>query len=83
MILPRRDTGMGRDDILLELMIAQIDPMVWYVHFGEVPPWEARCTDCADHREGVCKGGREPVGCMKGIGEPEMSSHPRSKDRSI
>ena len=68
---------MLQDGILLELMIAQIDPMVWYVHFGKTPPWEARCPDCTDHREGVCRGGREPVRCMQAIGEPGMSPHPR------
>ena len=53
------------DQVLVELMIAQIDPMVWYVHFGELGSWEAGCRDCTDHKHGLCRGGRDPVQCMK------------------
>ena len=53
------------DEVIVELMIAGIDPAVWSVHFGELGPWEATCGDCADRRQGLCQGGRDPVECMR------------------
>ena len=50
---------------MVELLIAGIDPTLWFVHFGDLGPWEARCGDCTDLRQGLCGGGRDPGKCMR------------------
>ena len=42
-----------------------IDPLLWYVHFGDTPLDRAECADCADFLFGFCRGGREPRECMR------------------
>jgi len=41
-----------------------IDPLVWYIHFDKRPD-KATCKDCVDYKSGVCKGGRNPLECMR------------------
>lgn len=41
-----------------------IDPLLWFVHFGDILPENARCEDCADFLAGVCHGGHAPWRCM-------------------
>ena len=57
--------SMKEEEIMVELLIAGIDPTMWFVHFGELGPWEATCRDCMDLRHGLCEGGRRPVECMR------------------
>lgn len=38
--------------------------VLWLMHFGDIPPGEATCYDCADYQAGLCKGGSLPVQCM-------------------
>jgi len=56
---------MKRDEVMVELLIAGIDPTLWFVHFGDLGPWEATCDDCIDLRHGLCMGGRDPAECMR------------------
>ena len=44
----------------------RIDPVLWFIHFGDILPDEAVCADCLDFMVGVCPGGKSPKVC-KGI----------------
>lgn len=37
----------------------------WIVHFGFVLPGQVCCRDCVDFILGFCKGGGDPVKCMR------------------
>jgi len=37
----------------------------WVVHFGFEFPGKVQCRDCVDFVMGLCKGGGDPVRCMR------------------
>ena len=43
-----------------------IDPLMWSIHFPGVRATRVpSCRDCEDYKNGVCKGGYDPVLCFK------------------
>ena len=44
---------------------AGVDPLIWFVHFGERLPSQVSCRDCVDFHEGFCMGDYDPVKCMQ------------------
>jgi hypothetical protein len=43
-----------------------IDPLMWSIHFPGIRDTRVpRCLDCEDYKNGVCKGGYDPISCFK------------------
>ena len=46
-------------------MLYNRDPLVWWVHFGEILPSLAVCDQCEDFRAGICSGKGIPSKCIQ------------------
>jgi hypothetical protein len=49
-----------------------IDPLLWYIHFGERRPDKVTCENCIDYQMGECKGKSKPMICFSGKREPVL-----------
>ena len=47
-----------------------INPIIWHIHFTRRPD-KAKCEDCLDYLSNLCKGGKNPLECMR-----EKSNYP-------
>ena len=47
------------------LRVLGVDLDAWIVHFGFGLPGRVRCRGCVDFIMGLCKGGGDPVKCMR------------------
>lgn len=55
---------MFREDDMQELTKEEKVGALWLMHFGEIFPEEADCSQCADFKADLCKGEKVPVKCM-------------------
>lgn len=53
-------------DIIVACDDSDIDIITWFMHFENVNPYLASCSDCADFHAKLCKGGIDiPIICMR------------------
>lgn len=52
-----------------ELRYYDLDPLAWWIHFGEILPSAACCCDCRDFDLGLCLGDSSPICCKTGVWE--------------
>lgn len=54
-----------RCELMAACAVRGVDFDVWYDHFGMSLPGTVSCVECDDQSRGMCKGGGDPVVCMR------------------
>ena len=52
-------------ELMAACAVRGVDLEVWVDHFCMSLPGAVGCSSCSDHVEGLCKGGGDPVVCMR------------------
>ena len=55
-----------RCELMRACAVRVIDVKLWMDHFCMSLPGDVSCSECEDLKFGVCRGGRDPIVCMRG-----------------